>query len=194
MLDEGILSIVPPPWRLLPKGGYINDVTGEMSESHPMEKLLHQRNVPNENVNEVGENHRPGASAVKFPSMALPIPLEETPSVGLMDATERSLHEEVRSQNAGVNCCLKTPVQFTEYRCTWSERNLFGNSLVFGLTIHFFQSDHSCIIKFDDVDAHWRFEYSRILHYSLDDCGLGILCWSVNMALWIDMTSSLVRN
>jgi hypothetical protein len=56
--------------------------------------------------------------------------------------------------------------------------------MVFGLTIHYFESDNSCIIKFDDVDAEWRYDthickcaiFFRII------CGYvaGIRCYSAD--------------
>jgi hypothetical protein len=56
--------------------------------------------------------------------------------------------------------------------------------MVFGLTIHYFESDNSCIIKFDDVDAEWRYDTHHLqMCYILRiicGCVAGIRCYSVD--------------
>jgi hypothetical protein len=94
---ERLLSVVPPPWRRhLDSGGYINDVTGQISPDHPLKWMIekrksdaardttpaaseekHSEGKDNEAFQD-GHNHKPSSTDKK-----------------VVDAKNRSLHEAV---------------------------------------------------------------------------------------------------
>lgn len=108
--------MLPPPWRVHVGGGYINDITQEIIDTHPLKRAAEIQQRTSRKLED-----------------AVVVAEPEDPEL-------RSRHEE-----------------FTEYKCTWEERSLFGNPRVFGMTIRFFDSDHSSIIKFEEVDGEWRY-------------------------------------
>jgi hypothetical protein len=138
-LSEAVFSVwevpLPPPWRKVNDGRYVNEFTGEESHRHPALRFV------------------PSTGPL------VPVAPEEDPQ-----QTVRPYHGEVGEEGSQVTTATaltttttsRKGVKSWDFRCMWKELGLFGNVNSYGLTIRYYEDGES-VIKFDGLDGKWHF-------------------------------------
>lgn len=127
----------PPPWRQERTAGgdegeggvrYINDVTGEVSDTHPLANYFQQQQSSGENKNQ-----------------------KTTEEMVNEEGSQIEYHpEEELSVSTSED-------QMLLFRCEWKEIGLLGQVLSYGMNLCFYRDDHHFEITFDGVRACWKF-------------------------------------
>lgn len=152
-------------------GHYYNDITKEISLMHPLLKYKKRNAEKNqENFHEVREkitnsnndNLQPKPYSIKDIDNDLEELIinnhrnrtgkEYDSDSNIENNTARELITEITETNKNshddVNTCL-------EFKCTWKEIGLFGDTNIFGLTIRYCIDHDNTSIRFDGVQGEW---------------------------------------
>lgn len=139
---------VPPPWRENDDGeGWVNDITEEVSLEHPLKRVLEKRTELVSTL--VVPSAESGMVEAKDDGDALV-------SSGIASTGAKQLvpldNENARRLRKASNKALRG--RYSDYRCLWKEKGLFGETNSYGLTLRYYE-DGSTDIKFDGVDGMW---------------------------------------
>lgn len=138
---EGYEAVpLPPPWRLLASGQYVNDITGEESNAHPFLRHIADKSAAPEE--EDGESGTPGRPYLGADTVAVASP-----------------------STAGTG--KQNKLKHWDFRCTWKELGLFGNVNSYGLTVRYYE-DGQTVVNFDGLDGRWHFSQLDGPHGPLD--------------------------
>lgn len=160
---------------------YINDFTGEETTEHPFKRYYALRfpNLSNHQIaqpqselivisdssyetklkEENADKQDPNESEVA-PNVDAPqtrSTSDHGASKQTMDPdTDQLYDEEKLTANNDTARSIKSPSY--EYHCSWKERDAFGQTSMYGLSLKFNPVDGSCLIKFDGIlDGQWSY-------------------------------------
>lgn len=149
------LDFLPPHWSLSDEGDlFINSVTGEKTEEHPLSRFHTMRsryiveNITNGNGNSSFLESKPISSG--GPSRPL------SRSGTIEDALNGSGKKD-----------------FFDYHCQWSERDSNGKVSKYGLTIRYIE-DSQILVKFDGINAEWVYSSLQGPSGPIEQCDLFI--------------------
>lgn len=141
---------LPPPWREhTTSGQYYNELTGESTSEHPVQRALRNRSS-GDKVRASGEPEMKGEVAMQ-PSESnngrpfLEIDTKTSNATQLVPLDSSAADKLAARASRG---------KYTDYRCMWKELGLFGDTNSYGLTLRYFE-DGSTEIKFDGVEGMW---------------------------------------
>lgn len=139
----------PPPWRRIitnEKTYYINDISGEETDIHPLTSYFNQL------------NEKKKKQTTQFTEKLLD---EETSrQIINEDDQEDQKNEEKQLEYSHQQYQEEIEEESLLFRCEWKEIGLLGHVLSYGMNLLFFPNDQHFEITFDGVRACWRF--SRI--------------------------------
>ena len=134
----------PPPWRREANEAteevmYINDVTGEKSDIHPLQSHFDQKNQSNESEQQ-DQNQDQNQDQESLSSNGREVFLDTRSNCG-----DEGQNEEFCGG------------EHFDFRCEWKETGLMGNVLSYGLTLKYYLEDKHFELVFDGVDALWKY-------------------------------------
>lgn len=140
---------LPPPWRYVTfdtegvdgsEVHYVNDITNDITTIHPLLRLIAER----EEAEEVKLN------------AVIDEDLYHVDTVG--SVAKKALSETVgKDTNCVKSIERNRRMTNCEFKCEWKEIGLFGDRSVFGLTIRYDASDASTSVRFDGIEAGWKY-------------------------------------
>lgn len=147
----------PPPWRKETNAAtnevlYINDVTGEKTEIHPLQEHFDRKNPAQNQTNDDDQD-----------------PEQASLSSNGCDNSFVDSRSDVPGEDKVEEFCGG---EHYDFRCEWKELGLMGNILSYGLTLKYFLEDKHFELVFDGVDAVWKYskmdgKYGPIDKYDL---------------------------
>lgn len=146
----------PPPWRrekddISNEVKYKNDVTGEVSDVHPLQVHFDQKSQEVSNCQ--SKEHKEISTK----------DTENTSSNIVCEIESGKVEEE--------DFCGG---EHMDFRCEWKEIGLMGNTLSYGLTLKYYVEDKHFELVFDGVDAVWKYSKLDGIYGPIDEFDLFI--------------------
>lgn len=155
----------PPPWLYNSKTYYYeNEVTGEQSIDHPLQRYFSNRNNDSNLNSTKAESPTKAELKHSSPSETKRVTIDILSSTNekqneIINKTS-TINEEIGDLNNPLNqessVLQHKSNKYNDFHCHWKELGLFGDTNTYGLTIRYNIEDGSSIVKFDGVDAKWH--------------------------------------
>ena len=152
---------LPPPWRQVDSVDgssntfYVNELTGEISDIHPIEKIIKSR------------------KSVNNSERSLQTLREDTSGDQVAHLSENDEFPEGIDENDQQNRAPSNS-NYVEFRCEWTETSPIGKFLPYCVLVRFFDDDHHVEIKFDGIDGEWAFSFLNGPYGPVERCDLFI--------------------
>lgn len=128
--------------------GFLNERTGEVNSTHPMDFAW--ENVVSRNLNEIRHGffkYMPD-SYWKIDSGISPPDLHERGNKGKWGEKPKEKGEEIEGT-------VHSNSEFIDFRCSWKESGVFG-IYTYGLLMRYFLDNGNTLVKFDGIEGEWQ--------------------------------------
>lgn len=139
---------IPPPWRLEGRT-YVNDMTNERSQKHPLAILF-----PDEKQTTSLSDDKHSDVYDEDERILARIDAGLSPE-SPVDVSIRSSSVESSNTSSSSFSSKKDRGRFVDFRCLWKEVALFGSINAYGVLIRYYENK-SVDIQFDGVDGNWK--------------------------------------